>query len=87
MKITLLITEDGSQVTLTPETEVEERILDALHLEPLDIAIRRAGQFGLTQGGYFREFDNSPRIESTMLVLTKSRRVEKTEAEGGATSD
>ena len=71
MKISLLIVGDEAQVTLTPEGKTEEAVLNFLHQEPLAIRIKRAGEFGLTQGGYFREFDHSPNVQSTMLVLTK----------------
>jgi hypothetical protein len=74
MKISLLIVGDEAQVTLTPEGKTEEAVLNFLHQEPLAIQIKRAGEFAQTQGGYFREFDHSPRVQSTMLVLTKGEK-------------
>ena len=70
MKISLLLTSGGAQITLTPEDKQEQAILALLHDTPQSIELKRGPVTARTMGGYFREFDERPNTISTCLVLT-----------------
>ena len=72
MKVALLMHEEGHQVVLTPESDGEQKMLNILKEHPLGIRVETAGAFRMTQGGYFREFDERPNRYSVLLVLTRS---------------
>lgn len=70
MKISLLLTEGGAQVTLTPEDKQEQAILGIIHGKSQNIELKQGPVVARTQGGYWRDFDERPNTLSTCIVLT-----------------
>lgn len=77
MKIALYIEDGLEQIVLTPTSDTEKAILEKIHDNTRDIAIKR-GEFYGCRGGWMRQkkrYSNiygsdEPNDESTMIVLT-----------------
>lgn len=77
MKISLMIAEDGAQVSLTPETQHEKAILDLLLAGKPSLEIKKGPVWARTQGGFYRQFDERPNTESTVIVVTPNNTTEE----------
>ena len=71
MRISLLITDQGYQVSMEGQDAAEKAILKLLRDQPLDLSITAGPIYARTQGGYIREFDERPNNEATVIVMTK----------------
>lgn len=85
MKIALVITDGLRNITLTPETDEETKLLELMHSAQWDLSIKR-GQFFISRGDYprfgtwSRERGSYGQNDSTMLVLRPAASTEQEKA-------
>ena len=68
MKTAFYVEEGRQQVVLTPETDMERRILDLMHAPLTELKVYK-GSFYACVGGWTR---HSPNKDSTIIVLDKA---------------
>jgi hypothetical protein len=76
MKITLLVTDEGNQITLTPAEgdKREAAILDLLLTDiECKVTITKGVDFAMTQGGYLRGFNHEPVSRSVAITMKPGR--------------